>query len=166
MAISWNIIYGIVDEKGAISSTEIHVPGATTFTNALAFAVEMGGLIDTLISGQLYRFGIVADEIFTSGVKTAPEDGSDVEEGGRFQFVTDEGHFTSLRLPTFREEYIVPETRNIDTADADVLAFVTAMIDGIDLAGALPVVAPSDARDEDIDGLSSAKESFTASRRG
>lgn len=153
-----------MDDKGERSSIQVNVPGATTFTNVVEFAVELFPLIDALIMGQIIGFSVTAEEIFSSGVKTSPVAGADVEEGARFGFMTAGGHPTSVRLATFDEAHMVAGSALVDQADADVIAFVTAMTGGIDLTGGLPVVSPSDTRDEDITTLSYAKDAFQASR--
>ena len=165
MALGYGLIFSIVDEKGATSTTEIRLPVTTAWADVLGMAAALPPLIDALISGAITRVGIVFDFTLTGGVKLAALAGSDVEEGARFQFRTENNFFTHLRIPTFLESLIVAGTREVDLTDSDVAAFVTAMEDGIDLAGAAPIVEPSDSRGEDIVALVSAQEQFLSSRK-
>lgn len=164
------VLYTIEDEDGKQSTTEIKIPSTSVFTNAAIFAAEMAQLIDPLVRGVIRRIGIgflVDLSGITPALKTAALAGADVEEGARFQFLTDNGFFTSLRLPTFDEAFILPATDQVDLADADVAAFTTAMISGINLvpAGGTGTTQPTSNRDEDLVSLTSALESFQSSRR-
>lgn len=162
------IIYSIKDEKGKLSSTEINLPASTAFADVILFAGAMAQAIEPLISGSIERVGIayiVALSTIT-GLKATPAANSDVEEGARFGFKTVNNFVTALRLPTFREDFVQVGTREVDTVDPAVAAFVTAMRTGINLTplGGTGVVAPVDKRNEDITTLDSAKEQFVSSR--
>lgn len=163
MTIGFSIIYSIRDEKGRVSTTEVRVPAATPFAEVVEFGGAMALLIDPLISGQITRIGLVFDYTLIGGIKTAPVAGSDVEEGARFSFLTENNFPMRMRLPTFLESLIVPGTKLVDTADTDVATFITAMTEGIDLAGVLGIVEPSDSREEDVVSLVEAVEQFLSS---
>lgn len=161
------VLYTIEDEKGISSTTEVNVPGTASFDNAAVFAVEMAQLINALIRGAIRRVGLAfLVDISGAGLRAAPLADSDVEEGARFQFRTANGFYTGLRIPTFDEAKIVAASRDVDLADSDVAAFVTAMTTGINLipAGGTGTLQPSDKREEDIVSLTEAKEQFVSSR--
>lgn len=164
--MSWTVMYSIQDEKGKTSTTEINMPTATTFTDASIMAGEMALLVDAMITGQITRIGIVATVDLPVTLKAAPLANSDVEEGARFQFRTINGFFSGLRLPTFDEAAIVAGSKAVDLTDGDVTAFVTAMVDGLDITGAggSGVIQPADKRNEDLTALEFAKEQFLSSR--
>lgn len=164
--MAYTIMYSIVDEKGKTSTTEVKIPGATTWTNAVIFAQQLALLIDDLIVGAITRIGITADVELPGGLTASAAANSDVEEGARFQFRTENGFFSGLRLPTFDEAKIAAGTRGVNLADADVAAFVTAMEDGIDLTsyGGSGTVQPCDGREEDLVTLEFAREQFLSSR--
>jgi hypothetical protein len=164
--MSWTILYSITDEKTKVSTTEVKLPGATTFADAEIFAGQMASLIDTLIEGAITRIGIVYQVDLPAGIKASANANSDVEEGARFQFRTANGFFSGCRLATFGESRIVAGSKEVDTVDTDVAAFVTAMVTGIDLSGVggSGVIQPSDARDEDLTALEFAREQFLSSR--
>lgn len=159
----FTIVFTFKDEKNKPSRTEINLPSGTAFTDVVLFAKEFAPLVNDLITGQITSIGVCASVSLTGlGLRTAPLSGSDVEEGGRFQFNTVNGFPTAFRLPTFAESFVLANSRNIDTTDADVAAIVTAMEDGIDLSGAggTGVITPVDKRDEDIVALNYAREQF------
>lgn len=160
------ILYSIQDEKGSTSTTEVNIPGVTAFTDAVLFAQEMGKLINDLITGAITRIGIAFIVDLPAGLRAAPTALSDVEEGARFQFATANNFYTGLRLPTFAEGNIVAGTQTVDEVDADVTAFVTAMVSGIDLTGVggSGTIQPCDKREEDVTRLETAREQFLSSR--
>lgn len=161
--MAFSIIYTIADAKGSTSTTEVNLPAATDFADVVEFAADMAVLINDLIQGVIRRIGVAFTVDLPVSLRDTPVSGSDVEEGARFQFITDGGFFTSLRLPTFDESNIAAGGRSVDTADTAVAAFVTAMEDGIDVSGT--VVEPCDKREEDVLSLSTAREQFLSSRR-
>lgn len=164
--MSWTILYSITDEKAKVSTTEVKLPSATAFADVEIFAAQMAALIDTVIEGYISRIGIVYQVALPGGIKSAANANSDVEEGARFQFRTVNGFFSGLRLATFSEALIVAGSKDVDTVNGDVAAFVTAMVTGIDTSGAggSGTIQPSDARDEDLTALEFAREQFLSSR--
>lgn len=164
--MTWTIIYSIQDEKSKTSMTEVKLPAATAAADVEIFAAQMASLINALISGAITRIGITKTISLPAGLNAAAASGADVEEGARFQFKTENGFYSGLRLPTFAESFIVAGSKEVDIVPADVAAFVTAMTDGIDLSGAggSGVVAPCDSRDEDLTALEFAREQFLSSR--
>lgn len=163
----FSVIYTIQDEKGATSTTELNIPDVTSFANAVVFAGEMAKLINPLIKGAITRIGIVASIALPVSIRVSPLTGSDVEEGGRWQFRTENNFYSGLRLPTLDEAFVLPSTRTIDGDDTDVLAFNVAMVAGVDLSGAggTGTVSPVDKRGEDLIALEFAREQFLSSRR-
>lgn len=164
MAVS--ILYSINDGKGKSSSTEVNLPSSVTLTNMTLFAAEMAKLINDMITGAITRIGIVISVPLPNGLRVTPALNSDVEEGGRFQFRTAGGFFTSNRIPTFSETFVSPGSQEIDTTDPVVAPFVTAMVSGINLVpvGGTATVAPTDKREADVVALEFAKEAFQSSR--
>ncbi|MCZ7545743.1 MAG: hypothetical protein M5R40_20485 [Anaerolineae bacterium] len=132
----------------------------------MLFAEQLALLIDPLVVGALTRIGVTRDVDLPGGLAASASANADVEEGARFQFRTENGFFSGLRLPTFDESKIAAGTRGVDLADGDVAAFVAAMEDGLDLSGVggTGTVQPCDARDEDLLALEFAREQFLSSR--
>lgn len=158
------ILVTIKDSKGKESTSEINVPSTASITSLTFLAVAVAGLIDPLIKGQIVRVGIAWNvPAALSGLKSSPVDGSDVEEGGYFQFGTANGFVTSTRLATFDESKIAADSRLIDTGNSDVAAFLTAMVSGMSVP-TVGTIQPQDKRGEDIVVLNEALESFQSSR--
>jgi hypothetical protein len=162
----YTVLYSVRDGKGATSTTELNLPDSITLDNARIFAAEMGKLIDNLITGAIVRIGLVLSVDLPSGIATNPDENSDVEEGARFQWRTQNGFYSGMRLPTFDEANIVAGSRDVDQAASPVAAFVLAMLDGINLVGAGGSGKPNpcDKRGEDIVALEFAREQFLSSR--
>ena len=162
----YTVLYSVRDGKGAISTTELNLPDSITLDNARIFAAEMGKLIDNLITGAIVRIGLVVSVDLPSGIAASPDETSDVEEGARFQWRSQNGFYSGMRLPTFDETYIVAGSRDVDRAASPVAAFILAMLDGINLAGAGGSGKPNpcDKRGDDLWALEFAREQFMSSR--
>lgn len=155
----WTIIFTIKDAKGKTSKVEIHLPGAVLLAAVEAFMNSFVLLLDAVIGGMITGMSATRNFTVPGAAKQAPQAASDVEEGALFIFNTVGGHQTRFRVPTFLETKVASDSRLVNQADAAVAPLINAMIAG--LAGTLP----SDARDEDITSISSAKELFQKSRR-
>ncbi len=165
--MTFAILFSIQDEKTKTSTTEVKLPGATDFDDARLFAGELAKLIDPLVTGAITRIGLVHDlDLSTLGLTPAAAANSDVEEGARFQFRTEGGFYSGLRLPTFDEALIAAGSRAVDVEDTAVAAFITAMRTGINLTGVggSGVIQPCDSREEDLTALEFAREQFQSSR--
>jgi hypothetical protein len=164
--MAFTVLYTIRDGKGEQSTTEVNVPSSLTLSQVTTFAGQMASLIDDLISGAITRIGVALLVDLPVGLKSTPANTSDVEEGARFQFRTDGGFFTSMRIPTFLESLINAGSKDVDLTDTAVAAFVNAMEDGIDpdAGGPQPPIPPCDKREEDIVSLDFAREQFLSSR--
>lgn len=166
---AYSVIYSFVDAKGETSTTEVNVPTGLTLANMTIFAQEMAKLINPLVNGVITRIGLAISIALPSGIRTVAVSTSDVEEGGKFQFRTAGGYYTGLRLPTLNETLVSAGSKDINTLDTSVAAFIAAMLTGIDLTTATPTagtgtVAPTDGRGDDITALVTAKEQFVKSR--
>lgn len=161
----FTILTTIRDAKGEESTTEYNFPASYDFDDMVLFAQQNAERIDALIKGKVVRIGI-AYKVSTAGltIKSVPDPDSDVEEGARFQFLTEDGNLSSMRLATFSEDLIVSGTKNVDLTDGDVDDFVSAMVDGAPVVALGGVLSPCDKREEDIDSLEFAVEAFTKSR--
>lgn len=157
MAVS--VLFTIRDDKGARSLVEIYLPSATTIALAQDFIDDVAPLIEALITGAIERVGICLSGALPGGLRANPLAGSDVEEGARFIFNSAGGFSTSLRIPTFDEQYVLDNSNLVDTAAGAVTSFVAGMTAG------LATVQPTDYRSADITSLKSAREDFQRSRK-
>jgi hypothetical protein len=58
---------------------------------------------------------------------------------------------------------VVSGSDALDTTDADIAAFIAAMVDGLTPSTYATLVEPSDSREDDITALDYARERFRAS---
>lgn len=154
-----SVLFTIRDAKGARSLVEIYLPGATTIDLAQDFVDAAAPLINALILGAIERVGLCVSGTLPAGLRTTPDVGSDVEEGARFIFNSDGGYTTSVRIPTFDEQFIVDGTTTVDSTAGAVASFVAGMTAG------LATVQPTDYRGADIESIKSAREDFQRSRK-
>lgn len=91
---------------------------------------------DIVEKADLLLDGVVIDVSMTESLdksgwtlKSTESAPNDRLVGGRFIFITPEGYKTSFTLPTFDKATYVPAgSENIDQADADVSAFLAAVL--------------------------------------
>lgn len=161
MPLPIKIQYSVLDDKGLIARTLVHVPSGTSLANAGVFAGDLAGAIDALIHGQIVSVDICIPFDFSGlGLKTAPDANSDVEEGALFGFVDALGLTYRQRLPTFSEAFILANSRNVDLANAAVQAYTDGIITGFS------TVAPTTQSGSDLTALRDAKEQFVKNRKG
>lgn len=161
MAIATRINYTYRDRKGKISTTEVKVPSGTSILDLGLFATEMAQLIDPLLRGALVGMSATISFGLPVGVTMTPFDDADVEEKVYAQFLTADG-WTKISLPTAEESKCFLPNGDLDTADADVAAWITAMESGIDLTGVggSGIIQPTDSRDTDIEAFDYGYELF------
>lgn len=154
------------DAKGESATTEFNFPSTVTLANAIIFAQQMAILYNNVTTGVITRIGVAVLATLPGTLRASADADSDVEEGARFQFRTDGGFYTGFRIPTFDEAKIISGTKQVDTADTDVAALVAAFEDGLSLvaAGGTGTVQPTDKREDPVNVLDTALESFTKSR--
>jgi len=169
MALVWTLNVTVADgilPKPHLSTISINFTGATVAAwnsgNLQAIVDEYLPLIDDLIDGKIVGAGWVLTSTLPSGMKAAAEEFSDVEEGARFTFTTLIPFKTSLRLPTFKESKMLPNSKQVDLTDGGVIAFVDAMEDGVTISTVN--FHPADARGEQVTVLASARDAFQKDR--
>lgn len=152
------------DAKGEQSVVAIPLPTGTSITDARLFAQQLIPLVEPLVNGALRDARLSVPVPFTPFAATASI--SDVQEKARFALRTANGFLKSISLPSVVESIFSPGTKNVDTTDTDVAAFVAALVDGIDLTGVggSGTVQPCDVRGEDLTELESAVEAWGRSR--
>lgn len=156
MAAVWTIDFSIKDRQNAPSHVMVHVPATNTAASVAIFANALAPLIEDMISGAIT--GCTASlevDLSSLGLRTAALDEADREEGALFVWLTQSGYFTKMRIPTFKEDYVITGTKLVDlVGSTQVSAFVTMIEAGN--SG----VNPSDSRADDIVDVSSAVEDF------
>lgn len=161
MPVSLN--FTVYDGKKSRSLVKLNMEDGFTIADYSEVATATLALIKGMIDGAVVSVGLCID-LAVAGLEAIGDAGatSDVEEGARFIYGA--GIYnTAVRIPTFNEAQIVPNTRVVDETAPTVSAFINAIQDGVATAGG--TVQFTDYRGEDIDKLNSAIESFQRSRR-
>ncbi len=152
----------VVDAPGSESIMRFHVPNNTEIGNFKTFVQNTATFIDALIKGKITNISVGIGVDLPGGLKSAPDATSDVEEGARFIFSALNGGSFRMRIPTFDEAKMTTGTDLVNTADTDVAAFLTQMIDGQTIN--LQAQHPSAADESDLIALTSAKSAFQSER--
>lgn len=147
------------------STVTLYTTDGYTLPQLVAAVIVVAPLIKNLITGGISSATLAVDVDLSGivGIEVADPD-SDTEEGALFIWDTDGGHDKRNRIPTFDEALLVSGTREVDTADLNVIAFNNAMIAGVTVAGPATVEFV-DSRGEELNSLQDAYESFQGSRK-
>lgn len=147
---NWEVSVTVADRDKNLRTFGFNLPSALTFAAATAAAEAIITAAATLINGVVVRYGMLGGKYETSYPGTLPPEESDTERKGVFVFNTTVfGQHVKVELPSIDNAYVVDGSNIIDQADADVAAFVAAMIDTGLGAGNSPVSATG----ADITGL-------------
>jgi len=156
-----NVTYTVEDGTGRTSLMEFNMDDGATIAEYADVVDQLRPLIQAVITGSITAASLNIPVALTGGVAAAVN--SDVEEGALFIWNTNElGVFPRNRLPTFDEAKIIPGTRLVDGADADVIAFTGAITAGL-TSGATNVQFV-DYRGANIQSGKEAYEQFLKSR--
>lgn len=164
MALAVAVRFDFVDEKGDTSFTKIRVPATFSIAQYTEFVIAMGQFIADMsscrITGGSVTFTI---DLSALGLKAAAATIADVFQKGYFSFNSAAtGFFKRMRIPTLSEAKVSAGSDNLNTIDADVAAFTTAMINGIVVTGG--TISPSTERGQDLTSLNEAREVFRRKR--
>lgn len=152
----------VLDGKGAESTTRLHVPDNSEIATFKTFMANTALLVDAIIKGKIVNLSVGLGVDLPGGLKSAPDALSDVEEVGRFLFASNGGGTVAMNIPTIDETKVLSGTAVIDTADTDIDAFVTQIVDGQTIT--LQNQFPSAIDGSDITALDSAIARFGKSR--
>lgn len=155
------LIYTVIDDSGERGTTAISLPTGFSLAQFGEFGSDMATLLDALLGGKVESAEISFGVDISSLTSNTALSTSDVEEIGSFQFLTVGGYKVQVNVPAIDELLVASGSDDIDLADADVVAFVTAMESGIVTAGG--TVEPTDVAEDDIVSTVFARERFRAS---
>lgn len=121
----------VADEGGRMSSISGFLVAADDAA-ATAAIVSMLTDADVLIGGKIGEIANLTKQIDVSAatLKATAAAGSDRAKKAKFTFSDGAGHNKLLTLPTFLDTIYGSPSRDIDTTDEDVAAFVTEIISG------------------------------------
>lgn len=164
MALAVTLNVQVADSKGKTSGTKIRVPTGFSIAQYIEFGQAMLQLIANMqvgvITGASISFGI---DLSGLGLKAVANVLSDTAQKGYFSFASAvTGFFKRLRIPTFREDLVAVGSDSVDVTAPEVIAFVTAMENGIVVTGG--TVSPSTERVQDLVALTDAREVFRRKR--
>lgn len=158
MAKAKEIIITLLDDQGNKNTTSIKLPSTTTEAAVQTFFTSYAALLDAVTDSAIVSASLSTALTVPGGVKSSPTAGANNNSGAMFMFVTDGLFYTRQRIPAFIASKYAANSEEVDQTDADVIALVGAMVDG--LAG----TEPCDARDDDIGALTYAREQFLSTR--
>lgn len=158
--MTWEMHFTFRDDENHSSVVTINFADSIVTTNlaaaASAFLVVLGPLTDAaFIKATVSR-------VLLSG-STAPVTGADIEIGAKF-FWSQVGKVknTMQTIPAFVRSKLLPTTKKVDLADADVAAFVTAMEEGLT---ATTLFEPTSDEGTDLDVVVDAIENYEKARK-
>lgn len=160
MALAVSVRFSFVDAKGKTSFTKVNVPTGFTIANYIEFGQDFAQLLTNISEGQITGASATfALSLSGLGLKTVVSGVADAGQKAFFIFRSAVTGFTKrLFVPTLSELKVTAGSDDIDQADVDVAAFITAMEDGIVVTGG--TISPVDSRAQDLVAVSSAKENF------
>jgi hypothetical protein len=160
MALAVTINFGVLDEKGAKSSTKIRVPNGFSIPQYIEFAQGAAQVLAGISTGQITSASIcIGLDISTATIKASVLTGADRFQKAFFQWATAvAGFFARIRLPAFNELYIAAGTDAVDLTAAPIMALDSMMTDGIVVTGG--TILPTNEREMDVVTLTTAKQQF------
>lgn len=149
MAITYGITYTFVDDSGEEATSTVSVPTGFSIAQYVEFARAMADLVDNIVSGLVSRAELTVEVDISSITSNVAGTGADVQEISSFQFATAVGRPVNVNVPgTIEENYVIPNSDEIDQSNANIAAFITAMETGIAVTAG--TIAPCDNDSEDI----------------
>ena len=161
MPITYDIVYEFSDNDGDSASCSTHVPNSFTLSQYTEFARALAALKDAVTVGLLRACSLVIGVNVSALISNGVGVDSDVEEIAAFQFRSAQGFPVKVNVPGVLEMLVASGSDELDQADPDIAAFLTAMQSGIAVTGG--TIIPCDVGESDIVSLDYARENFRAS---
>jgi hypothetical protein len=157
------IKYELSDVDNDLASFGIDVPSTFTLAQYTEFVRAKAVLLDAIVSGLISRASLrraidLSGLTGNTGLST-----SDREDVGNFVFRTAAFRKVVTRVPGIIEGLVLSNSDDLDQADTDVAAFISAMLNGISVTGG--TISPSDVAEDDIIAIEEASERFRSSGR-
>lgn len=161
----WKLTATIYDSKNASATHSWHVAGELTPDQLETYCLAWEAVADPILLGTV-RTITASRSVYRSSNQASPN--SDVEEGVRVTAIVDQTtKVATFRLPTFDEQYIASESKQVDIQAVPVQTFIGAVEN--DGTGAIQVdgtgYAYKDSEGRDFNRVSEMVEEFQASRR-
>jgi len=159
------LFYTIQDADGDKSTIEIPFPASFNLANTSAVVAAFAAVLNPLLNGGLVSAGARVEIDLSGSWGSGAMLISDIQEQAQFLFRVVGGFPKLLNLPTFIETFFNNggADKTVDMGDADIVAFVNAMEDGLTVSSVL--YQPSDYRGADIVSTESAVQHFGRNRK-
>lgn len=141
------------DAKGKTATTEIKLPLGLDIPEYIDAAQKFGTILVNNTLARLTQVEVCVGLDVTVAATTAAA-GSDVQEVRQFVFAADNGTNFILHIPTLDEDLVLAGTDALDITATPVAALLGFITTGNG------VVVPVNVRDQDVQGLSYAREMF------
>ncbi|KKK72911.1 hypothetical protein LCGC14_2899140 [marine sediment metagenome] len=136
MGLAVTTRFDLVDEKEKESFTVIHIPTGFSLSDMTLFAQTAAQAVADIAGCQVTGSSITVGLTFPGGLRTSATIASDVARKAFLQFrVTVAGFFNKMFIPTLDETKTVGSSDEIDQADPDIAALVSAQEVGIPVTG-------------------------------
>lgn len=160
MALAVSVRIDFVDNKGKSSFTKVRLPSGRTLVDYKDFAEQICQLFLNVSTGRITRssicFGV---DLSSASLNTTPSAVSSVKKKAAMRWITAETGFDAkFSVPAFSESKIVSGSDDVDTSDADVIAFVDQLEDNIAVTAGTMVF--TNGRGHAVATLKTAKERF------
>ena len=159
MAIPYGISLQLRDNPGKRAKTEFFVPTTFTIAQYTEAAQDLADTVDA-ISGAVIEKSVLNIPVDMSAlINNTVGSLSDVGDLGQFAFNTAENRPVRVNVPGLIETLVPSGSDDIDQANVDVAAYLTAMLTGILVTGAV-TVQPCNIGEGDLTSTKFARERF------
>jgi len=159
MPIPYGIKVQIRDRSGDKATTEFLVTNTHTLIQYNLAIESLVEALDSVIGGVIEKAVLNIPVDMSALINNTALGASDVGDLGQFAFRTGDNRPVKMNVPGLIETLVASDSDDINQAQADVAAFITAMEDGILVTGSI-LVAPSNIGESDITTISYARERF------
>jgi len=150
----------VMDADKEVAATPLYgfTSDATTLAQVVTDAQAVQGLIDPILDGQIVKsvFNLIVP--LAGGIKATPVAGSEIERTGLFNWTVNGSIYDyAIDLAAFAAAKFIGNA--IDTGDADVSAFIDAIIAG------MTHLAFTDKYGNDVEANRNARKTFRKHRK-
>jgi len=153
-----------MDAKGKTSTTRVRIPAGLSFAVITGFAEALAVILKALTTAQITEVSVsVGIDLSGADLRTVATQFSDIFQKA-FVMAKDgvAGLFAKFNIPTYDELNTSANSDQLNQADAEIIALITAIEDGITIIGP-GLVRPVTSRNEDLALVTQAREVFRAS---
>lgn len=158
--MTWEMHFTFVDDENHSSIVTINFDDSIVTANLASAATAFLAVIAPLTDAGFVKATVTRTLISAAGTIVA---GADVEIGANFIWAQlGKAKRTIQRIPAFVRSKLVENSKVVDETDADVIAFVDAMTDGLT---AVSLFAPTSDEGTDLTALVIGQETYSKARK-